>query len=187
MKLKNLTFIGLIFILLLSLSFIVLAQRDSTVAQQATVDIANSINKALDWVFGVSFVDWTAMLLTISIFLVLFIVFSDALINFSPLSRNAALGVGFLLTLIAALLKIPFTVATYALGITATFGVFAVAISLMVVFLSYVVLHIVIFRTLLPLFRKPENVTAEQVSAGIHFLKNIGRTAREEGRKKGKT
>lgn len=184
MKIRNIALLTFVFILLFSLSFAVFArypaqqtEETTKAAEKATVDVVNAINKALDWIFNVSFIDLDVMIITLSVFLVLFIVFADALIQFSPLSRGAAWGVALLLSLIVAVLRLPFIIAVYLLGITATIGVFSIFISLVMVFVMYALLHVILFRKLIPLFRGKE--TAE-LKTFIKDIKEIKKTMREK-------
>lgn len=176
MKIKNLMFLTLIFILLFGLSFIVLAQRTEAAkaAEEFTASILNTVNPILDFLFGAHL---DLQIISIALFIILAIMFADILISFSPLSRNGSIAIGILLAIIACIIQAPRAIGEWFLGVTAAIGVFSVFISLIIIFLVYLAVHVIIFKTVVPLFGKGKGLA--ELKIGVQGIREVAKAMRE--------
>lgn len=171
MKSKNLILflISLIFSIVLSLN--VSAQYYYT-PTEITQDIVDFLNSAVGWLFGTTFLS-VDILVYLAVTIILAIMFSDALITFSPLSKRASIAVGILLTAILLLLGFIQAVAYWLFVVTAVFGTFSMVASLFFVFVAYGIFHFAILRLLLKIWN-PTGTNIAMVKIGIKGLQEIG-------------
>lgn len=190
MKIKNLMFLSLIFILLFSLNLKVLAQSeefqfnsDSSVAQARAQAIAvtQDIINVLKWFFGSA--TGSEFVVYFCVFMILWIMFSDALRTFSPLSLTSAYIVGFLMALIAGVTRGIAVIMDTMIRVFAVFGAASMFMSLMLVLGVYLIFHFFLF-TRLTVWLKSKAKRAEMeeeigaIMRGRRLLREMGRTRR---------
>lgn len=176
MKTKNLMFLGLIFLLLIYSSNFVLAKDYAGIG---TLDL---INNWIDIAKTGTNPDADLISDTVvytSVFIILCIVFADAISIFSPLSKKAAYFVGFFLGIIAMFTGLVSITASFLARVTAFLGVLSVFGSLGIIFVMYFLLHIFLFKWFYLLKRAQTKEQIDIAVTGYKAIKEIGKEVRK--------
>lgn len=164
------------------------ASLDST---PFSVAIGNENLRFADYIIGgipQFLIDWTnpisASIIIASIFVILFLTFSDILEAFGTFS-NPKLGkiIGFVLALIAANLKGIVLMTYFGFSLAAALGAFAVIVAVGLPFLTFLVLHFALFGKIKEFMgRKKEmkqyETSFHELKQGMRGIKDFGKAMR---------
>ena len=196
MKLKNLIFLGLIFVSLFSLSVSVLGQQTYrgtfTVEQQQMAEQTKYwFNSAIEFLLGTAV--WTEVIVSIAVLIILATAFSDIISNFSAFSYRASYIIGISLAVIISVTGATRAITMWLLTIVGGFGAFTVVFALFVTFLIFFLIHWVVFGVIFSVFglrkklKKSERDAiekgAERAGLTVQKLADISKYLRRGGEK----
>ncbi len=133
-------------------------------------------------------IDWTnpisASIIVITLFVMLFVVFSDILGMFGTFSSQSInYLIGFALALIAANLKLIMFIAVWSMILTSGLGVIGAFVGIAVPFILFIAIHVMLgsnfwrHRRDMAAFRRGAN----DLTQGVEGIKSFGRAVRGDG------
>jgi len=144
--------IGIVVLTFLLLGFFIVAQNVDWRIDETLIDTESVSNKdvatkivVLDYITGriPAFLiektnEWSALIITVSMFLLLFITFGDIIATFGTFNQWVGWLAGFLMAVIAANLQFVISIITFFVGILSVFGGIAVVLGIGTAFVAFV-------------------------------------------------
>jgi len=148
-----------------------------------------------NFLFGVTSAKFSPVIITISIWLLLFVTFGDILATFGPFSTTVSWLTGFLLAVIAANLNFVVIMTTFFIGIVSFMGAAAVVAGVGLAFVTFFAVNFGI-TSFAPFMMRRKMMLAthkssvktlaggKKIEASITAIGDVGRALRTEGEKK---
>lgn len=132
----------------------------------------------------------SAGIITLSVWLLLFITFSDIIASFSTFSKWVSWGIGFLVAVIAANLGFIVAITTWFIGLFAFLGTLSVVVGLTIAFVAFIAINIGVGKFAEWALKRRATMSAHQAAAGgkkvagaIEGLGDIGKSLQKLGEK----